>query len=162
MHVRAVVTMFFVIVASMDAIGQNVINAANVGDAIIIRMTGALAKEYAKRHGHPAPNDRQQFSIEVPARISQSFDGQYLVDHSSPVNSSNRRRRMITLSAIIDLNRVDGKSPPRGLIDRSPDDRKNVVVPTIGHKGQTTKVVELSVLKGIKLQTWELTEEIGN
>ncbi len=136
-----------------------------VGDQLTIRMTGELAKEYAKRNGFRTTNDQQQnILIETPATISQKLgDRHFMIEHSSPIELDKKPQRLLTLTVIVDATRfVTNVIPKNTPVYDSPADHQKGVTPNLLQYEQRTNLLELSDLKGIKLRTWELMDEIGD
>jgi hypothetical protein len=133
-----------------------------VGDHVVIKMTGDLAKEYARRTGSLA-----QFplglEIETTATIAQQFgDGRVRIEHSSHVRREGKLTRLVTLTGIIDSTKVETNVIPKGTsIYASPGDHKAGTKPKLTPEETKTRRLQLSDLKGLKLRTWTLAEEIG-
>ena len=134
--------------------------SAKVGDQLAIQMTGDLAKEYAKRVGSLRGNEAPGgLEIETSATIAQHLnDGRIRIEHTSHVNRDGGTTRLVTLTATVDPAKITTGLTPKGTPVR--------VSPNAEPK-PTTKVaktlrLKLTDLKGLKLRTWTLSEEIGD
>ncbi len=128
-------------------------------------MTGDLAIEYARRAGTLKQNDEPRgLFIESTATVAQKLDnGRYRIEHSSQFKIDNKPSRMITFSTIVEQTKFTSNAVPKNTaVYSSPADLKNGVKPTFTQDEHRSTSLELSELKGLKLQTWELTEEIGD
>jgi hypothetical protein len=86
-----------------------------------------------------------------------------MIDHSTPIDLDKKPQRLLTLTVIVDVTRfVTNVVPKNTPVYDSPADHRNGVTPILLQNEQRTNVLELSDLKGLKLRTWELTDEIGN
>ena len=123
-------------------------------------MTGDLATEYFRRTNtsglnETPPNGLQIESIAIVEQVLE--DGRYRLEYSSKIRSGKKPPRMITLSVVVDPKKIQTRTSPKGSwISSSPDTK-----PVLSESDSKTQFVELSDLKGVKLQTWELKEEVG-
>jgi hypothetical protein len=70
---------------------------------------------------------------------------------------------LITLTGIVDPKRIKFHVVPKNTpVYSSPKDEQNGVKPELTPKDHNEYRLDLSDLKGLKLQTWELKEEIGD
>ncbi len=127
-------------------------------------MTGDLAKEYARRTGSPTGDAPDGLAIETIATIEQQVgDGRIRIEHSSPINTDGKLVRLLTLTATVDSTTVTTEVTPQGtLIYASPADHKKGTKPKLTTKETKTRRLQLSGLKGLKLRTWTISEEIGD
>ena len=138
--------------------------SVKVGDHLFIRMTGDLAKEYARRTGllrdNEAPDD---VKVEISATIAQKLDnGRIRIEDSSFIKRDGKQDRLITLTATVDRTKVTTDVTPKGTpIYASPAAHKNGTKPTLTTEDTNVLRLHLSDLKGLKLRTWTLAEEIG-
>jgi hypothetical protein len=157
----------FVVVAVMGSLLFANEKAAkiNVGDHLFIQMTGELAKEYSRRTTSQKKMEKLDgIQISTSAMVSQQLeDGRYRIEHTSHIVTNNKSPRLITLTAIIDSANVKQdvvlKNTP---VYGSPADHQKGVKPTLTQNDSPIYRLELSDLKSVKLQTWELAEENGN
>jgi len=138
--------------------------SAKVGDHLFIRMTGDLAKEYARRIGLPLGNQAPAgLKIETSATIAQTLgNGRIRIEHSSRIKRDGKQDRLITLTATVDPTKITTHVTHKGTpVYASPADHKNGTKPALTKGDTKTLRLQLSTLKGLKLCTWALTEEIG-
>ncbi len=150
------------VVTGNGLIAQESKPSINVGDRICIRLTGDVAKEYARRSGRQTPTaNGTRLVIETSATVSERLsDKHYRIEHSCPINLENKPQRLITLSAIVDPAKIIGSVAPREIDYSSPPtSKKNVVLPVATRPEVQTMTIELSDLKGLNCQTWELVNE---
>jgi len=164
MRIPAVAILIALVTISLPA--QQNDSVARVGDVIIIRMTGDVANEYAKRT-----------SKELAKRISEVPDGAPLsglrvelsatVDHVLPdgalwIEYSHMMRdqkpvRLVTLTGKIDPQKITTDVTPKGTkVLGSPG-----AEPTVTTEDFKNRRLELTDLKGFKLRIWTLVDEIG-
>jgi hypothetical protein len=146
-----------------DLFAQQKKTTPGVGDHLVITMTGDLAKEYARRIGSRG-QDLPGLEIETTATIAQQFgDGRVRIEHSSPVSRDGKLTRLVTLTGIVDSTKVETTVIPKGTpVYASPGDHKAGTKPNLTPDATTTRRLQLSDLKGLKLRTWTLAEEIGD
>ncbi|MGD9636099.1 MAG: hypothetical protein AB7G28_17760 [Pirellulales bacterium] len=132
-----------------------------VGDHLFIDLTGKLAQEYVKRMDVPS-GPLPGLSISTTATIEQRLtDGKYRISHHTRANSAGRPR-LITLTAVVDPSQITTAiTPANTLVYASPAVQQAGGTPALTKSDQNSFRVELSSLKGVKLQTWELVEEVG-
>jgi hypothetical protein len=139
---------------------------ARVGDLLVVRMTGDVAKEYATRTGMPKLEnlDPSGLSISIPVTIAQRRpDGKYRLECSSTVETEKCKPHMLTLTAIIDPKQLKSTTTPKNTpVYASPADAKNGKQPTLTETEEKILHVELSDLHNTKLRTWALVDEVGN
>jgi hypothetical protein len=127
-------------------------------------MTGDLAKEYARRTGSLKWNEAPAgLQISTSATVAQKRDdGRFRIEHFSHINRVGNLARLVTLTAIVDSTKIASDVTPKNTpVYRSPADHQKSVKPTLTQKDQSALRLELSELKGVKLRTWALAEEIG-
>lgn len=157
--VRVLAALALVVVIGSDLFAQQKISTAKVGDLIAIKMTGELAKEYARRTGSLEANEIPDgLEIETMATIAQQFDdGRIRIEHSSQIKTKGKAIRLVTLTATVDSSKVATDVTPKGTpISASPGAK-----PSLTTADTKTLRLKLSDLKGLKLRTWMLSEEIG-
>lgn len=133
---------------------------AKVGDHLAIRMTGDLAKEYAQRTGSLRGNQAPTgFQIEISATIAQHLtDGRIRIEHTSHINRDGGTTRLVALTATVDPTKITKDITPKGApVYASPG-----AEPKLTTEITKTLRLKLSDLKGLKLRTWTLSEEIGD
>jgi len=165
MPVRTLVALALVAVTGHGLLAQQSDAAAKVGDLLVIRMTGDLAKQYARRTGSPQETEASAgLTIETTATIEQKLDGGRIrIEHRSHIVRDGHQARLVTLTAIVDSAKFTTDLTPRGTsIYASPADHKNGAHPRTTTEDTKTLRLELSELKGLKLRTWTLAEEVGN
>lgn len=143
-------------------IAQEFVPTIKVGDRLSIRMTGDVAKEYARRSGRQTSTaNGTRLVIETPATVTERLtDKHYRIEQSFPISLENKRQRLITLSAIIDPKKIVGSVDP-GVIEysSSPTSKEKFVIPASTRPDSQTRTIEISDLKDLKFQTWELVNE---
>ena len=138
--------------------------AAKAGDHVFLRMTGDVAREYARLTGTiPENGVPAGLEIETTATITQVLeDGQLRIEHSSNVIQNGRRARLITLTGTVDRDEVVTDVTPKGTpVYSSPEDHNKGSKPTATNKDAKSLRLQLSGLKGLRLRSWSLVEEIG-
>ena len=145
--------------------GQENYTTIDVGGHLVIRMTGDLAKEYTRRtSARKSDADSAGLEIHTTATVVQNLDdGRIRIEHSSPIRIDNKTSRLITLTGIVDPKRVKCIVVPKNTpVYSSPKDAQDGVKPGLTPKDYNEYRLDLPDLKGLKLQTWELKEEIGD
>jgi hypothetical protein len=134
-----------------------------VGDSVVIEMTGDLAVEYAKRVGSFKENT-SGLQISTTAIVAQRHnDGRFRIEHTSHIIRDGRSARLVTLTATVDSTRfVTDVTPVGTAVYSSPADQLNGIKPVLTTRETSALRLQLSDLKGLKLCTWTLAEEIGN
>ena len=162
MLVRAFAALAILALSGSGLFAQESKPSINIGDRLIIRMTGDVANEYARCSGLQISKDEGiRRTIETPATVSERLtDKHYRIEHSCPISLENRRQRLITLSAIVDPHRIVGSVDPKQIDYSSPPtSNEKAVIPVVKRLDDQTRTIELSDLKEVKLQTWELVIE---
>jgi hypothetical protein len=157
---RALAALTLVVVIGNGLLAQQNDATAKVGDHLFIQMTGDLAKEYAQRSGSLRINEVPDgLQIETSATIAQKLnDGRIRIEHTSHLNREGGTTRLVTLTATVDPTNITTDVTPKG----------TPVFASPGAKGKRTTEdtktlrLKLSDLKGLKLRTWTLSEEIGD
>ncbi len=164
MIVRNLIVLAAVIVFSNGLLAQQHDTPIKTGDHIFIRMTGELAKEYARLTDSPR-NDGETsgYSIETSATIVQNLDdGRIRIERSVPLKRAGKPDRYLTLTATVDKEKLKTDVTPKGAASyASPAEYKNGAQPKLTTEDSKSLRLELSELKGLKLRTWTLAEEIG-
>lgn len=157
----------FAIVVLVVALENGVIGQENkvspkVGDQVILNMTGELAKEYGKRtrvtrEGAPFSN------VETPGTIEKVLeDGRIRIEHSTPVYTESNLTGMVTLTVTVESAKLATRTVPNGTqIYASPAAYTKAALPVLSRQDATMRTLHLSELKGLKLRSWTLSEEIG-
>lgn len=143
---------------------QQIDTAAKVGDHLVLRMTGDLAKEYAKCRGEYSDGKFPSgLQIDTIATIEQELDGgQIRIEHSMPVRENGAKTRLVTLSAVIDSSTLKTSTTNKGTdVYSSPGASKSGEKPTVTETDKKLSTLELKTLKGVKLRNWKLESEIG-
>ncbi len=133
--------------------------SAKVGEPLVIRMTGDLAVEYAKRiESIDKAKVQPGLEVSATARIAAVLkDGRYRVEHTSHIVRDGEPDRLVTLSATVDSTKLTTDVTPKGTeVYASPGARSTRTT----EKTQTLRLT-LSELQSLKLRTWTLAEEIG-
>ncbi len=165
MTLRLVVILGFLAVAGNALSAQENSSNVNVGDHLVIQMTGDLAKEYARRTDLLRQNESPTgLQISTTAIVAQELDdGRFRIEHSSHITRDGNPARLVTLTAIVDSTKIATHVTPANTpVYRSPADHKKGVKPTLTRKESKTLRLKLSDLKGLKLRSWTLAEEIGD
>ncbi|MBC8872776.1 MAG: hypothetical protein H8E44_25365 [Planctomycetes bacterium] len=164
MHARTTAALVFVALAGTALGGQENRSDVNGGDHIVIRMTGDLARAYARRIDPSRQNEVPAgVQISTTATVAQKIgDGRVRIEHFSHIKRNGNVTRLVSLTATVDVTKiVTDVTPENTPVYRSPADHGNGVKPTLTRRDQKTCRLELSELKGLKLRTWTLAEEIG-
>jgi hypothetical protein len=137
----------------------------SVGDQIALEMTGDLAEQYARRTGSLKPDQQvpSGLSIVTSATVCQQLkNGQYRIEHSTSFIDRAKKPGLVTLTSTVDAKQLKQHVKRRGPVYASPADSQNG--PKLGQIESESRILrlELSELKGLKLRTWSLTEEIGD
>jgi hypothetical protein len=138
---------------------------AEVGDHIVIQMTGDLATEYGKRTGVIKKDQLASgLQIETTATVSRKLDdGRIRVEHTSHIVRDDEPARLVTLTATVESAKLTTDVMPKGTpVFVSPTEHKNGTKPTLTTAETRTRRLTLSDLKGLKLRTWTLAEEVGD
>ncbi|MEM1224695.1 MAG: hypothetical protein AAGJ40_03305 [Planctomycetota bacterium] len=139
--------------------------SADVGDRIVIQMTNELAMAYGRRIGAikagiPTPG----LEIEATARVAQRFsDGRIRIEHTTHVTREDEPSSMVTLTATVKQTDLTTVVAPKGtLVHASPSARGRGIEPTPSSMPTVDRRLTRSSLRGWKLRTWTLAEEVGN
>lgn len=134
--------------------------STKVGEHIVIQMTGDLAVEYAKCTGSIS-KDKVPPGLEISttATIAQKLkDGRIRVEHTSHIVRTGEPLRLVTLTGIVDSTELTTDITPKGTeVFASPGAK-----PTLKTTETHTLRLTLSDLKGLKLRTWTLAEELAD
>lgn len=159
MFARALVALMLAAPLPNALFAQGTAASIKIGDPIQIEMSGELVKEYgrvANMLPDPVP---ERFSISVIARVEEmQEDGRLRIEHSSYVKADGKPLRLVTLSGWVDSRPIATGGNAQGAL----------VYTTPGATGRPAaseskwKRLELAELKGLKLRSWALTEELGN
>jgi hypothetical protein len=136
-----------------------------VGDHVVIQMTGDLAAEYGKCIG-TIKKDQVPPGLEISttATIAQKLrDGRVRIEHTSHIIRDREPVRLVTLTATVDSTKLTTDVTPKGTaVYASPADHKNGSKSTLTTTETRTLRLTLSDLEGLKLRMWTLAEELGN
>ena len=106
-----------------------------MGDLVVVKMTGDVAKEYATRSGMPKQENwpMEGVSISTMATVAQyRADGKYRIECSTRSRKTRIRRGCLTLTAIVDPKQLKSEITPKNTpVYASPADAKNGKRPTL-------------------------------
>ncbi len=132
-----------------------------VGDHLVVEMSEELARAYADRVGL-SKKTPPGMSISTTDTVEQRLaNGTYRIGHQMPVKSSGMPR-LLTLTAVVDPAQISAET-----IAANTPVYASPAAHQAGGPSMTTKFdqanfrLKLSDLKDVKLQTWELVDEIG-
>ena len=165
MIIKSMAVLAIVAVMAGGIIARDDITSIEVGDNVILRMSGELAVEYARRTGYLNPDEKppRGLQIETSVIVCQMLEnGQYRVELSAPFVNRDKKACLVTLTSIVDAKQFTQYVIRKGPAYASPaDSQKGVVKPVQIEEDRQGVRLELSDLKGLKLRTWSLTEEFG-
>lgn len=97
-----------VIVMGDAIVAQNNVTTGDVGGKFVVRMTGDLAKEYAKRTGSIREGKADSgLQIDTIATIVQKTDdGQLGIEHTSKVHLDGKLAKLVTLTGTLRSKRL--------------------------------------------------------
>lgn len=158
MVLRMLSALTVVLLIGSGLIAQQHDTATNIGEILSIKMTGDLAKEYARLTGSLRGDEAWGLQVDTTAMIAQKLnDGRIRIEHSSHVIRQGKTARLVTLTATVDTKDITADILPTGTpISASPG-----AVSEPSSKETKTLRLTLSNLKGLKLRSWSLSEEIG-
>ena len=139
---------------------QDNVKAGNVGGKLVIKMTGDLAQEYAKRTG-PIREEKVDSGFEIQAVatiVEKANDGQLGIQHTSYVHLEGKLAKLVTLTGNVNPSRFTTYGVPKGTITYE-NPGPNASTRTTADS--TILQLEVSDLKGLKLRTWSISDEIG-
>jgi hypothetical protein len=134
-----------------------------VGDQVSITMTGDLANEFQRcitgsQQDQPSVSG---LSIQTTGTITQALDGgRFRIDNFSPVQAKEKPIRLVTFSTIVAAPTLKTSLIPTPAIVFASPASPPVVVPAKSRQEQKNVQLHLSELKGVKIRTWKLDEEI--
>jgi len=123
MLLRTISALTLVVVVGNAASAQDKTLSVNVGDHLVIQMTGDLAKEYARRTGSLKWNEAPAgLQISTSATVAQKRDdGRFRIEHFSHINRVGNLARLVTLTAIVDSTKIASDVTPTNTpVYRSP------------------------------------------
>ena len=131
---------------------------------IVLNMSGDLARAYARISGSiDGDEGLGGLNISTTAVIAQRLENdQVRVEHSAPVKSEGKPDRLVTLTATVDAEKI--RFFVRTVYTTSyssPDAKESGEKPTLSLSHQSTPVLSLADLEGVKLRSWTLESEIG-
>ena len=148
-----------------------------VGEQISIKMSGKLAEEFSKRVGIERKNGPADgYRISILGTITQKLpEGQFRIEHMQPGADGDKRPVMVKLTGVVDAKNIKTSVTPKGTVvlkpkpnpDSEPSGNRTTPLNLAAFersttsKDQTTHRLELSELKGLKIQTWRLIDEVA-
>ncbi|MBC7967261.1 MAG: hypothetical protein H7Z17_15205 [Fuerstia sp.] len=165
MLIRTLTALVVVLVIGSGLFAQQNDAQVKVGDAIVIHMTGDLAKQYAKCSGYGRGKELPAgLEIQAIATIEQILDdGRIRIEQSFEMKRDGKQDCLVTLTATVDSTTITTDVTPKGTsVLASPATHKNDAEPTLTSEDMKMLRVALSGLQGVKLRTWTLTEEVGD
>jgi len=157
MKTRAVAAVWFALLPVL-VLAQEADSGAKVGDIVNVKLTGDLAKEMAKRISRlPEGRPLDGLQIQLAAAVRNvSPDGSIYIEYLH-VTRDEKPMRLITLGGKVDPGKITTDVTPKGSkIYSSPE-----AEPTFTTEDYLNRRLELTDLKGFKLRTWTLAEELG-
>jgi hypothetical protein len=151
------------------------------GQQIVIKMTGRLAAEYSNRAGIGAPGNRPAgYKVSVLGTILKQLPNQqYQVESETTIPASGTTKpRIVKLMVAVDSNVISTSTTPKGteVVSVKPSvpaaNTRNEPFRTVQldaatlervttTKDHTSHRLELSELKGVTIQTWQLIDELA-
>jgi hypothetical protein len=165
MIARFATVLALVVMWESELLAQQTAASTKVGDLLFVRMTGDLAKQYARSTGGlkdiEVPGGLE---IETTATVAQQFgDGRVRIEHSRICKRKGNPDALITMTATVDSSALTADVTPKGtLVYSSPVAQKSGDRGTPTMRDSQNRRIELSELKGVKLRTWKLVEEVGD
>jgi hypothetical protein len=135
-----------------------------VGDMIEVQLTGDLAQQFAERTVPPEAGKLPEgLQVQFLGVVEQTFsDGRFRIEHSSQITREGKLHRLVTLTAVVDANQCATRVTPAGTATfSSPEDANREAQPALTTEASEMLTLQLSDLKGVKLRTWTLAEELG-
>lgn len=133
---------------------------AKVGDMIIVKMRGDIAKEYVKR-AHPRPEKLLRDGLEVGlvATVVEVLPDDTLAIRYSQIWQEEKPPRLVLLTGKIDSRKITTDITPKGtkVFSKPEPDAE----PTVTKEDYKNRRLELSDWKGLKLRIWSLMDEFG-
>ena len=158
MTTRIVTAGILVLLKASLLIAQQNDPVAKVGDMIILRMTGDVAKEYAKRvSAHPEVALREGLRVELAAMVVQVLPDDTLAIRFSHILQDQQPPRLVLLTGKIDSRKITTDITPKG----TKVFPKPGAEPTVTTEDYKNLRFDLSDWKGVKLRIWTLVDEIG-
>jgi hypothetical protein len=147
-----------VALTSTSLIAQQPDSVAKVGDIVTITVTGDLARDVAKRIS-ALPEDRPLDGLEVQLAAvvrDVSLDGTLYIEYWQMMRDE-KPIRLMTLAGKVNPQKLTTDITPKGSkIYSSPE-----AEPTFTTEDCLNRRLKLADLKGFKLLTWTLAEELG-
>ena len=156
MKTRLAAILFALIPTSLLA--QQADSVAKVGDMVTIKVTGDLAQDVAKRISKlPEGRPLDGLKIHMAAAVRDvSPDGTLYIEYLQMMRDE-KPVRLITLAGKVDPRKITTDITPKGTkIHSSPEAEGKVTT-----EDYLNRRLELTDLKGFKLRTWTLAEELG-
>ena len=138
---------------------------AQVGDPLVIQISGDLAAEYGKRTGTISKDQVPPgLRISVVATVAQQLsDDQIRIEHTSHIVRNGGLDRLVTLTATVKSTQLVTDVVPKGTaVFASPAQGSDDGQGSATEKETRTLRLDLSDLQGLKLRTWTLSEELGD
>ena len=139
-------------------LAQEADSVAKVGDMVTIKVTGDLAKDVAKRISRlPEGRPLDGLKIQMAAHVRDvSPDGTLYIEYLQMMRDE-KPVRLITLAGKVDPRKITTDITPKGTqVYNLPEGE-----PTFTTEDYLNRRLELTELKGFKLRTWTLAEELG-
>jgi len=133
-------------------------SVAKVGDMVTIKATGDVAKDIAKRISRlPEGQPNNGLTIQMAARVRSVLpDGSLIIEYSQTMRDE-KPIKLITLSGKVEPRKITTDITPKGTqVYDSPGGE-----PKFTTEAYLNRRLELTDLKGFKLRTWTLAEELG-
>jgi hypothetical protein len=139
-------------------LAQQADSVAKIGDMVIIEVTGDLAKDVAKRLSKlPEGRPLDGLKIQMAAHVRNvSPDGTLYVEYLQMMRDE-KPVRLMTLAGNVDPRKITTDITPKGtqVFDKPEGEPKFTTEDYLNRR------LALTDLKGFKLRTWTLAEELG-
>ena len=138
--------------------------SAKVGDRLFVRMTGELAEKYAQFCGMLQKNKTPAgLEVQAVAIVSNTMEnGRISIEHWTPFKRDGKQDRLLTLKATVDSSHITTDLLHKGTpVYASSESHKNGAKPSLTTENSDVLRLHLSDLKGVKLCTWILADEIS-
>jgi len=139
-------------------------SSAKVGDHLFVQLTGDLAIKYAQYCGILQKNEAPAgLDVQTTATVAQTLEnGRIRIEHWAPIKRDGKQDRLLTLTATVDPANITTDVTRKGTpVYASPAAHKNGAKPSLTTEDADVLRLQLSGLKGVKLRTWTLADEIG-
>jgi hypothetical protein len=145
-----------------SAIAADQSPAVKPGEMVFLQIKGDAASEMMRQMGQKDKVGPGAF-CSVPAHVARVFStGHIEIETSLPLPDDSKSPRMLTVRTIVDSNQLVQRVSPKGTeVYSSPGDTKANVKPVALLTEERSIDVTVSDLKQMKLQTWQLVDEVG-